>query len=461
MESDSLAYVNAVTASVPAEHAVIVSADILPFKEPENPSRWYVPAGGLVYCVANETVPDTVADSILLRRSGGFAKVTAFLEGSSVANEEQFVYVFGVAPDGTRVLGEQVLTHKESYSRISVQVSGTTTIAASMAHEFQYGDLICAQIDKPRLGFRDSDVGFQTAEIVKWRRREVEKVDWDKCPENVLLWNLVEGLKSLQTTHPFGPFSRPINYKYFGCWSDATWDKLYSYCTKIVTALDDQPVEVIKAIAFDRLVPIEIDFADNKLEPLASTKVAFGFLRLLSEVDQETLNDLIRQFKNKVESTDSPFKEATPVLFYASVWNILCLEKEDFHSTQFSPYNLPPPVGTAASADTDSDDFYTGDESQQEENLVTERSDFELALFIEGTLRGPLAINPDLNADDARIDEIINIVKVAADLVDHPNPEEMSKLEIQVTKWAGRTTLPFARVLEVSCPPLLCVAVCG
>ena len=470
---DAVTFVSGITAAVPSEHAVVVSADVKPLAELDNPSRWYVPPGGLVFCVDELAGKPEDVEPVLRQRAAAFPKVTAYLDGTGSggpsAEAERLVYVFGVAPDGTGVSGEVVQTHKQSYSRISVQVSGTCTVAAADAHDFVYGDLVCARLDTAELGFKEADDHFKTGKLVPWEMRP-RKEAWYDCPDKVVVWNLCKGLESLKRCEGVDNFfnSGTPNVKLNDCWSNATWKLLLDHFnSKYETVYAGlTTIEDLKAVAFDRHVNVVFNFNEKKIDDLSSQNIVVpGIFNLVNFVDDlddarnlaasSNVDDLWNAFRSEIDSQNgNPLKLAMPIGFEAAVWNNVAIEKDLFDEGS----DLPPPVGTLAADSVSSGTFVSAAGDSDELKKASSGLWFYKALFIEASLRGPLSIEPALAADTDG-DQITNLVDDAIKLLKSNDDRTYTKAAV---KWSGNTTLPFGRVLEVSWfmpPRLLFVAV--
>ena len=469
---DAVTFVSGITAAVPSEHAIVVSADVKPLAELDNPSRWYVPPGGLVFAVDELAGKPEDVEPVLRQRAAAFPKVTAYLDGTGSggpsAEAESLLYVFGVAPDGTGVSGEVVQTHKQSYSRISVQVSGTCTVAAADAHDFVYGDLVCARLETAELGFTEADDHFKTGKLVPWEMRP-RKEAWINCPDTVVVWNLYKGLESLKRCEGVDNFfrSETPNVELNDCWSKATWELLLTHFnSKYGTEYPGlTTIEDLKAVAFDRHVNVVFDFDEKKIEDVSSqNRVVPGIFNLVNFVEDWTdarslaasqlVDELWAAFRSEIDSQiGNPLRLAMPIGFEAAVWYKVATKKNLF----VGGTGLPPPVGTLASS-VSSDSFVSAPETQNELQKASSGLWFYKALFIEANLRGPLSINPAL-AGDTEGNRIENLVNEAIKLLESNDDRTYTKAAV---KWSGNTTLPFGRVLEVSwfmLPRLFFVAV--
>lgn len=466
---DGLQYVSSITAAMPSENAVVVAADIYPLAEPDNGARWYVPAGGLVYAVAGPSETEEVGDG---RRRAPFPRVTAYLDGTASeepsALAERELYVFGVAPDGTTVHGDVVRSHQNSYSRIAVQVSGTATVAAADARAFQYGDLVCAQLDTAEMAFKDGDPAFRTGKLVPWKPWLDTDQPKGEIPDRVLDWHIARGLQSFQRAERAGEFlleeDNP-NPHYYNSFGGKTWltlmkrfneriDRVAAETGEDIKKIED-PV-ILAAVGFDRLVTNNYNFVTRSFVQVPNSgntrRVAFGIFTLFQVLlekedkrDVEAYNRMISDFESKAqpasdddsETMKKLFSEDAPLFYYAVNWNATAI---DLGQTVLLSLDLPALPG-AVKPDYEYENKTTSRTQWQFEGIKSDW--YWAALFVEAAARGPLTVS----VDEIGTQRMMQSAQAAYRLLYHP--DEMDSLATVAIKWAGKTTLPFGRVLEV------------
>lgn len=362
--------------SVPQSGSVVVSADIKPLA-PNEDHRWHVPAGAIVFA----------------RPGGDFLQVTSHLDGidntaaGSTGRSEANLQPIGVAVDGTP-MGAVVNANRESFSRISVSVSGTATIAVADASAFSVFDFVACDMRTSDTTFRGADEGFRTANLVKFNPLFVSHPAQDDVDvsEEVLFYSLVRGLESFKKTFPgFDVFTNDPSSKF----GDATYDFLHRWLGDN-DQINDKTLDSFKGTLF----------SGDAFNARGVSKKGIWFTT-------ET-QDTIDAFNADYGATfaDKQLYQMSPELYAREKWR----------------------------------KFASPGDGGDEENIYR-----AVALYAEALYRSPLNILPTVPADDARREKILQMVQEA--LV--PDEDRFRHAAIDASKYHGNYTLPFARVLEV------------
>ena len=483
MADDSL-LVDQITRPVAAEAALVVSADIKPLVKPQEGHRWFVPAGGVVFARdpgLDGNRPTGVMDAP--GRAGQFPQVTAFLDEDDVDAHADSLFVLGVAPDGTRVTGDEVNRNRHTFSRISVQVAGTCTLAARKTEQFRFGDLVCASLQpSDELRFNGADAGFVTRNLQPWQPNQTRDPRGNNTLSPAAIsYNLLYGLRSILAANPdaklveaappaAGAGAAPVaafevGTMLQGSWSRKTWMFLrdrFDWPGDVATNTDTYPNDQIAesareikddvtefaGVAFDGDLRAEIKTDADGTEHLdratASKGTKPGAISLIIADQVRTIIGRYTKIRDKIGAKDSWDCTTT----YSQTWRAVA-DAEDNPAGSLTL--VPPPPDVTG----------RGVVSLTQANQVN----LMLCLFYEALGRGPLALTDDIITDyfaafrdewratlaeySALVDAVAGGSAEAAERFD----AEIKTHRRAALRWAGTTTAPFARVLEARPPP--------
>jgi hypothetical protein len=465
--ADETLLVDQITRPVAAEAALVVSADIKPLDQPHDGRRWFVPAGGVVFARdpgLEGNGPTGVMDAP--GRAGQFPQVTAFLDTEDIEAHADSLFVLGVAPDGTRVTGDEVNRNRHTFSRISVQVAGTCTLAARKTEQFRFGDLVCASLlNNDALKFRGADAGFVTRNLQPWQPNQTRSPrSVSKLSPAAIRYNLLHGLQSIVAANsdPTGTGTAKLvddpgaaTESAFEVakglqesWSPATWSFLMARIDLSRNPGVNFRIEEFQGLAFDGPLKGEIDAANNycitrSTSGSPTTKPGFISVRAALEAaaaapaaaapaaaapDLGILYNEYVRVKNANDLDDS----FDPRSSYGQAWRAVCKD------TDLSDATVPEATATGVVSLT----------KKNQENLMA-------CLFFEACGRGPLRLPADMvekycSATDGtwktQLTDYCKMVDAAdADAIN----AEIETHRRAALRWAGSTTAPFARVLEV------------
>lgn len=465
MADDSF-LVDQITRPVAAEAALVVSADIKPLDKPQDGHRWFAPAGGVVF--ARDPGLDGNGQTAVMDapgRTGQFPQVTAFLDDDDIDTHADSLFVLGVAPDGTRVTGEEVNRNRHTFSRISVQVAGTCTLAARKTERFRFGDLVCASLIKNKiLKFRGADKAFATRDLEPWQpdqTREPRSVS--TLSAAAISYNLLHGLQSIvaatsdaavtakliEPTVPATVGAFEVAKGLQESWSRATWSFLMARTVPGVAF----SIEEFAGLAFDGLLKGKISPGDNNRITRTNPTIKPGFISVKAALEAAAaaaaaaapaaaaaapvavdLNDLYAEYE-RVKTNNKLDESFDPRSSYGLAWRAVCKDTDLADAT-----DPEAKVGGGVVSLT----------KENQENLMA-------CLFFEACGRGPLKLPPDMVKDycsddfwKTQLTKYCGMVdtSAAATAID----AEIKKHRRAALRWAGSTTAPFARVLEVRPP---------
>lgn len=455
MADDNL-LVDQITRPVAAEAALVVSADIKPLKTPQDGHRWFVPAGGVVF--ARDPGLDGNGRTGVMDapgRAGQFPQVTAFLNAGDVAAHADALYVLGVAPDGTRVTGEEVNRNRHTFSRISVQVAGTCTLAARKTEQFRFGDLVCASLlDSDTLEFRGADANFVTRNLQPWQPNQTRLRDNSKPSPAAISYNLLHGLQSIvaanSNTRAGAGAAKLVDPAVAATesafevakglqesWSRATW----LFLMDRINTGGSFSVEEFEGLAFDGILKGDINGENNKIQRRTDASTwtpQAGFISVKTALEATAAAGPATALRNlydkyvTVRDANELDKSFDPRSMYGQAWRAVCKD-----------INLSAATAREATA--------TGVVSLTKENQVN----LMACLFFEACGRGPLklpanmvkdyCLNPNGAWKKLLTDYCAMVDEAATDAIN----AEIETHRRAALRWAGSTTAPFARVLEV------------
>lgn len=488
--ADNAVLVDQITRPVAAEAALVVSADIKPLSNAHEGHRWFAPAGGVVFARdpgLDGNGPTAVMDAP--GRAGQFPQVTAFLDAGDVDAHADSLFVLGVAPDGTRVTGDEVNRNRHTFSRISVQVAGTCTLAARKTERFRFGDLVCASLQPSEvLQFNGADADFVTRNLQPWQPNQTrDPRGTSTLSPAAISYNLLYGLRSILAANPSaklveaaapaapatGAGAAPVaafevGAMLQGSWSRKTWMFLrdrFEWPGDVVTnsesnanvQIGDSATEIkddvteFAGVAFDGDLRAEIKRDKDGTEHLdraAASKGPIPGAISLSDADQ--VRKIIKRYtkiRDKIGAKDSWDCTTT----YSQTWRAVAdaeYSADGNGITLFPKPKVTAPLGVVSLT------------KANQESLM-------LCLFYEALGRGPLALKDDtitgylaapgdewmtkLAEYSALVDAVASGSAGAAERFD----AEIKTHRRAALRWAGTTTAPFARVLEAR-PPFPC-----